>query len=284
MNNNIEMDSLNAANDREMLQSAISQNRPLLIRNALSSDILNWQAEDLVGLIEREKEVLSPLRSTPLDATQIDFQSITQRPDSFCNIIKSCINPADPNSEIYVPGLKLHLLPKLKEFSSEPDVLAQIKKDFAEVFVGRNTQCVGHFHPYSEAMLTQISGEKHVRLYSPEQFKSLAPFPVLSKYFNRSLINFYQLNRDTFPNNQGVDLSVYPQVGQVESINLIVRPGDVLFIPVHWLHVTQGAGWNMSIAYFWSSSLKNWKLNYPASLSAINAPMYMMRRIKQAVL
>ena len=45
---------------------------------------------------------------------------------------------------------------------------------------------------------------------------------------------------------------------EAQAVEFTVHPGEILFIPVHWWHVTNVKGYQVSITYFWASDRKRW--------------------------
>ena len=246
------------------LDKYLNSCQPVVIRglNKQTRAIKHWNAEYFLNMIKRNSDVISPRRVTPVGTDNISFKEITMTPQPISEIVADCINTDDPDREIYIPGMRISSMPYLEQDAPKSSLLKDIGPDLGEIFMGRNTQCVCHYHPDSQALLCQMQGRKHVRLYSPSQFKKLKPFSIFSKNYNRCKINFYQKNRKDFPNVNGIDSQRYPDVVNTQCIDLVLEPGDALFIPIHWGHITQGKGWNVSIAYFWKAQLREWGLNY----------------------
>ncbi|GAB1609276.1 hypoxia-inducible factor 1-alpha inhibitor-like [Argonauta hians] len=71
----------------------------------------------------------------------------------------------------------------------------------------------------------QLRGVKRCLLFSPDQFKSLYPFPVYHPHDRQSQVNLENLNVDKFP-----------EVLELRGMEATLYPGDVLYIPIYWWH------------------------------------------------
>ncbi|WDE09246.1 cupin-like domain-containing protein [Thalassomonas viridans] len=261
------------------LDKHLSNGQPVIIRglNKGARAIGCWTPEYFFDMIKKNGDVISPRRLTPVGSQKINFKDITLAPQPISEIVADCIDPEDPDKEIYVPGIRMRNLQYMEQDAPRTSLLRDIAGVYGEVFMGRNTQCVAHFHRDSQALLCQMQGRKHVRLYPPSQLNKLSPFSAFTKYFNRSKINYFQHNRQDFPNTRGIDPHRYPDAVRAQCIDVVVEPGDALFIPIHWTHVTQGKDWNVSMVYFWRARLRDWKVNGPAIRTLMSYPIKTLR-------
>ncbi len=121
----------------------------------------------------------------------------------------------------------------------------------ATLFAGWNTRCGMHYHPSGEAILCQVVGKKRVLLFSPQgkKFKYVYPFHWFSEHYLYSQVAF---PRDgSWP-----DTEDYPDFDKTSPVEIILEPGDMLYIPIFWWHVTFGPDTNLSVAYFWMASFR----------------------------
>lgn len=129
------------------------------------------------------------------------------------------------------------------------------------LFVGRNTCMPMHYHPTTEAFMAQLTGTKKVTLYGPAEYAHLYPRP----WYGQSYI-FSQIDWDTqraMAKNQPnhMDFERFPKLRAARPLHFTVHPGEVLFIPVHWWHVTSVEGFQLSMTWFWRSERARW--HYP---------------------
>lgn len=112
------------------------------------------------------------------------------------------------------------------------------------IFAGIDTFTTAHYHTApAEALLTQISGKKKLSLYSARQFYRLKPYPWYSSRYNFSRIPVCAHRRTSLP----VDATEF---------TCTLGPGEMLFIPQGWFHVTRGIGESISCTHFFSGSLR----------------------------
>jgi tRNA wybutosine-synthesizing protein 4 len=81
-------------------------------------------------------------------------------------------------------------------------------------------------------VLCQIVGEKRVRLYPPHDVIHLS-FPAGSS--SSTIANIFDM----------------PSLDNVHPIEVVMRPGDILFIPSMWLHATLPLCPSVSLNFFW---------------------------------
>lgn len=88
----------------------------------------------------------------------------------------------------------------------------------------------------------QVTGEKHVELFSPDQMDALYPHYV-SKL---DPVNFSQVNVEA------VDHDRFPKFKQAKGYEGTLRAGDLLFIPAYWYHSFRHLGaFNSNINFWW---------------------------------
>ncbi len=87
---------------------------------------------------------------------------------------------------------------------------------------------------YSEnykTVITQLSGTKLVRLFSPENCKNLYLDERFNPNLKNSKINIWLDHNELYKK--------YPKLKETEFIDIILRPGNTLIIPNFWLYSTQ---------------------------------------------
>ncbi len=100
-------------------------------------------------------------------------------------------------------------------------------------------------------MLCQVVGQKRGLLFPLDggNFGNLYPYHWLSREFSFSKVAF---ERDgSWP-----DLSEFPRPRDSRPIEVVLEPGDMLFIPIYWWHVFFGQGACMSVTQLWMASLR----------------------------
>ena len=99
--------------------------------------------------------------------------------------------------------------------------------------------------------LTQIRGRKRVLLFHPDEIRRLYPFAFHHRSLHISQVNMVAPDHARFPEFQ-----------KAAHTELILEPGEMLFIPVFWWHGVFGIEENLSINYWWRTPMKAY-LRYP---------------------
>ena len=117
---------------------------------------------------------------------------------------------------------------------------------------GGHTTCL-HYDPF-DGVLVQLSGKKRVVLYPPSQLYNLYPFHILNhlKYGAKLRSGYSQIYPDA------IDEKAFPRVKEAQRhrYEVILNPGECLFIPAGWWHEvsTLGDGLVCSVNQFWNVS------------------------------
>lgn len=128
------------------------------------------------------------------------------------------------------------------------------------LFLGQNTCMPSHLHGTTEAFMCQLQGTKEVILHGPEQTPKLYPLPWYSSQYLFSEVDWF-----TDRQWKKVDYDKYPLAKDAQALEFTVHPGEILFIPVHWWHVTSVQGYQLSITYFWMSDRSRWHFPSPGN-------------------
>jgi hypothetical protein len=217
---------------------------PVVVRGAAKSwgAVSRWNPQylnDAIGDLE------VPLRRTPMDAAELSVSAVHQGFFSVRDLLERC--STEEEEEVYIPGIAMKNTPELIDDVDGYGFLAGQPLRAISMFMGRNTRCLGHMHPFAQAVLTQVVGEKDVLLFSPSDLAKLHMHSWASTGFFQSRINFHALQSDRFP-----------QLADATPWRVRLQPGDALFIPVHWLHVPVGIGFSASVTHWWRSQPGQW--------------------------
>ncbi len=225
-----------------------------------------WTPGYLADFTAAMGDIDVPYRSTPAGLPQVDMQRIERGTTSLLNVLQECARSPRDGPEVYVPGMDLPAATPLAGDIGRPEILSSVDIYATSVFLGRNTRCIGHFHPRSQALLCQVQGVKQVRMFSPEALGRLDLFPVWSDGFFRSRFNFYG------------DPADHPPFALAEGQVVELHPGDAIFLPMHWLHVPEGAGWNVSVTHWWRPDRQDWRISAASLRSAVGIGFEMARQ------
>jgi len=100
-------------------------------------------------------------------------------------------------------------------------------------------------------LLTQIRGRKRVLLFPPGEIKRLYPFSFRHRFLHISQVSMVEPDHARFPEFQ-----------KAARMEVILEPGEMLFIPLFWWHGISGIGENLSINYWWRTPVAAY-LRYP---------------------
>lgn len=171
-----------------------------------------------------------------------------------------------PDLRYYMTEHALHLISEdlLADVSMSQYISDELKPGVSSgpcLFVGRDISMPAHFHPTTEAFMCQLKGDKKVTLYGPEQCPNLYTTPWHKPTYIFSRID-YQTQRAMAQHDRGrMDFDRWPKLERAKGLEFTVHAGEILFIPVHWWHVTSVDCFQLSMTYFWRSDPARW--HYP---------------------
>lgn len=235
----------------------VRTNRPVAFAGLVRDwpAVRRWTPAYLADFTKRLGDIQVAYRSTPKHMERMDLARIHQGQMSLTALLEACAD--DPRGqELYVPGMALPENVGPGRDVEQPLLLAPFETFGTTIFLGRNTKCIGHFHPKAHALLCQVQGTKKVWMFPPSELGRLHLFPAWSRGFFQSEVNFYG------------DLSPFPGLARAKGQMYELHPGDALFIPMHWLHVPEGPGWTAAVTYWWRPGLMEW-LTSAGSLRAL---------------
>jgi ribosomal protein L16 Arg81 hydroxylase len=145
------------------------------------------------------------------------------------------------------------------EQQSLPDVFPELQKDigtlkwfgltdfkvFTAFWLGaQNSSSPLHFD-IAQNFFAQIYGRKRFTLFKPTDTQYL--YPAYNKnYTHISEISFENLDYDKFP-----------LIYKAEPFEVVLEPGDVLFLPERWWHHVKSLETSISVNYWWTRLLSN---------------------------
>ncbi len=126
---------------------------------------------------------------------------------------------------------------------------------------GGHTSCL-HYDPM-DGLLMQMHGSKRVILFPPSQTYNLYPVPLYRQL--RHGLTLRSVYSQLYPDNP--DYQAFPKFRKAEMFRqeVVLNPGDVLFLPAGWWHEVSSLGDEMvcSVNRFWnvlppSRALTSW--------------------------
>jgi lysine-specific demethylase 8 len=146
-----------------------------------------------------------------------------------------------------------HLLRDISpELVKDTDLSGYVDKPDPLLFMGRDTNMPLHYHGTTEAFLCQLIGTKTVSLFPPSQF----PLIYYRPWYSYSWL-FSQVD------TRNPDLQKFPKFARAKPWTFTLYPGEILFIPVHWGHVTSVPDYQVSTTFFWNAELRNYHFPFP---------------------
>lgn len=151
---------------------------------------------------------------------------------------------------------------------------------------GGHTTCL-HYDPF-DGTLVQLHGQKRLVLFPPSQLYNVYPFP-LSAHLKHGL-KLRSTYSQVYPDKP--DFEAFPRLKEAfqNCYEVVLEPGDVLFIPASWWHEVTALGDGMvcSVNRFWSirprtRSLKSWS-KWRSHLGSVFAAPYIIKTLVNALL
>ncbi|KAF3699986.1 Lysine-specific demethylase 8 [Channa argus] len=135
-------------------------------------------------------------------------------------------------------------IPELKEDICLPDYCCLGEGDEDNITVNAwfgpgGTVSPLHQDP-QQNLLAQVVGSKYIRLYSPEDTDKLYP------HQSQLLHNTSQVEVEN------PDIEQFPEFAKAPYLECVLRPGDVLFIPVQHWHYVRALELSFSVSFWWS--------------------------------
>jgi lysine-specific demethylase 8 len=127
-------------------------------------------------------------------------------------------------------------IPSLKRDITVPDYCASFP--MMHIWWGPGcTKTPLHFDPYDN-LLAQIVGYKRIRLFSPECSSFL--YPCREPMANNSQVDIDR-----------VDYSAFPLFKESAVIDIVLREGEMLYLPKGWWHHVVSLTKSISVSFWW---------------------------------
>ena len=93
-----------------------------------------------------------------------------------------------------------------------------------------------HYDGYHN-FYAQLYGTKKFTLFQPDNWPGLYPYPFLHPSHAQSQVNL----------SDSLDLSVFPLAGKARALEVVLRPGDLLYMPPLWFHLVESMELSISV-------------------------------------
>lgn len=238
----LEIQRIEAPGREEFQRDWVDQNRPVILTGLASQ----WRAAswtpDYLESVAGDSTVTAHYQEEA--NFHYWYQHLGQRQDRqmpFAELL-DLLTREPPERRYYMTEHELeHVSPRLLE---DVDVSRYLDGAIPMLFMGRDTYMPMHYHGATEAILCQLSGSKTITLYSPDQFSLLYP----RRWYSRAPVFSQVDTRDP-------DLERFPKFTRARPMTFTLEPGEILFIPVHWWHVTGVEGFQISMTCFWKAKM-----------------------------
>jgi lysine-specific demethylase 8 len=135
----------------------------------------------------------------------------------------------------------------LRELLSDIEIPRYIagERPIVYLWIGQGGNTTGLHYDGRHNLLCQVQGQKHIRLFDPEDFAALAHCPLDAKGPG----TYYSLIDASRP-----DLERFPELIRARPLEVTLSPGEMLFIPALWWHHVRSIGINVAVSFWWGSA------------------------------
>jgi len=262
---------------RTFERSYVRRGRPVVIEGAV--DVPDRLDVDL--LARRCGDAVVRVREYPGGPTgHYARRSRSMRLSEYVDYLRT---PAAADGELYLANFPVHEVPGLGDLLPFPDLVdARYRVRRRGLYpwafwLGRDTVGPMHYHLGAEALATQLLGRKRFVLFPPSETRHL--------YADLSLLDRDRRNTSRVP---WVDPDVIPSgfsgLAKAAQLEVILEPGEMLYIPTHWWHAVFGEDVSLLTAAFWPAPPWRWHQPVPGLLDLLGDPVYGVRTAREAAL
>lgn len=213
--------------------------QPLVLREEPAARSLA-QSLALPRLARRVGRVVVPVKQSRTRVFHPGHDRVVPRPlhELVDHVLRS--GDAPGSTWWYLQQLSLSVL-QPEGIGPLPSVLDDVPDPDLRLWIGSAGCITALHHDRADNVLMQLFGTKRVTLFDPFQSAWLYPHPAESAWSHVSRIDF-----DPAP-----DLERFPLLARASSLEVVLHPGDALFIPALWWHLVRSETPTESLNAWW---------------------------------
>jgi len=226
----------------ELFRERYLRRRTPLVLSGLASEwpaCSSWTPDYLAERFDRT-EVPVEIWSGPR------FSDVRRRTMSLADYVTAMRERGASRGRVYLAGYRIFdQLPELAGHVAPFPYLDRHRTLPPYFFMGGPESTTPLHYDISHNFFAQIAGRKRVVLASPAHARSLYHPSLLDRHYWGSPVDV-----------AAPDLRKYPRFADVELLEAVLAPGDVLFIPSRWRHALHSLDETISLGFFWQHGLE----------------------------
>ncbi len=233
-----------------LFEKTINVGNPVLIKEYMNDwgDFLNWTPKKLKKMYPnatiRVSQGISEQMGTNMRLMRISDAVKSMKMIKNKNTNSKTLNCKEYDQEFYYcneDGYLLEQINKRKDFdivTKKLDLSNYILKSYA-IWMGLKGSKTGiHYDKDYRNYLCQIYGKKKIYLWSPNDTKYMYKSDKYEKCAGLSKINLWDKN----------NVANYPLFNKAKYIEVILNPGEIIYIPSYWWHAVENITDNLAIS------------------------------------
>lgn len=254
-------------------EKTVNMGIPVVIKEYMNEwgEFLSWTPKKLKKMYPNATIRVSQGISEQM-GTNIKLMTISDAVKSMKmikNTNSKSLNCKEYNQEFYYcneDGFLLEQINKRNEFdivTKNLDLPNHILKSYA-VWMGLKGSKTGiHYDKDYRNYLCQIYGKKKIYLWSPNDTKYMYQSDKYEKCAGLSKINLWDIDNET----------KYPLFNKAKCIEIILNPGEIIYIPSYWWHAVENITDNLAF------SVRYENINSCIEKALIDMPLFFLHNI-----
>lgn len=268
--------------------------QPVVITGLLKTEI-DWSLDSLCKILD---PLVFPIRCYGRERYEQDKRTWTDIGSgvethmmSFASFAELISQGEAQKHDLYLAKCPIEQTPlkdvsSIREVGSTLGLIGPVSAWNLWLGVGGHTTCL-HYDPF-DGTLVQLYGQKRLVLFPPSELYNIYPFPISAHL--RHGLKLRSTYSQIYPDKP--DFETFPRLKEAfqNCYEVILEPGEVLFIPATWWHEVTALGDGMvcSVNRFWnirpvSRALRLWS-KWRSHLGSLLAAPYIARNLINALL